>query len=84
MAVAVPFFTFAISNSVNVGANAGCSGVPVFNTTTGTGSLANGVKCTAASQVPANLPASLSGSVLLGPCQKPTVNCALRQRQLQR
>ena len=67
-------FYFADTNSVNVGANAGCSGVPVFNTTTGTGSLANGVKCTAASQVPANLPASLSGSVLLGPCQKPTVN----------
>jgi hypothetical protein len=51
-------FYFADTNgySVQVGANAGCSGTTAFNTTTGTGSLANGAKCTASSQIPSNLP----------------------------
>jgi hypothetical protein len=68
-------FYFADTNgySVQVGANAGCSGTNPFNTTTGTGSLANGVKCTSSSQIPSNLPGTLAGSVLLAPCQKPTV-----------
>lgn len=73
-------FYFADTNgySVQVGANAGCSGVTVFNTTSGTGSLANGIRCIGlgnpgATQIPSNLPATLTGSVLLAPCQKPTV-----------
>lgn len=62
--------------SVEVGANAGCTGAAPFNLTTGTGSLANGIKCTSASQIPSNLTAlgSLQGSILLAPCQKPTVS----------
>jgi len=61
--------------SIEVGANAGCSGAALFNLTTGAGSLANGIKCTSTSQMPSNLAAlgSLQGSILLAPCQKPTV-----------
>ena len=80
-------FYFADANSVNVTANSGkkCPTDPstFFNTTSGTGSLSYGAKCTAVSSIPSNLPATLSGSVLLGPCQAPTVstlcapNCAL-------
>jgi Flp pilus assembly protein TadG len=80
-------FYFADANSVNVDSNSGkkCPTDPTtfFNTTSGTGSLAFGAKCTAASTIPPNLPATLTGSVLLGPCQLPTVsllcdpNCAL-------
>ena len=73
-------FYFSDTNgySVQVGANAGCSGTTAFNTTTGTGSLANGIRCIGlgnpgATQIPSNLPATLTGSVLLGPCQAPTV-----------
>jgi len=73
-------FYFSDTNgySVQVGANAGCSGTNAFSTTTGTGSLANGIKCIGpgnpgATQIPSNLPATLSGSVLLGPCRVPTV-----------
>jgi hypothetical protein len=69
-------FYFADANSVNVTANSGkkCPTDPTtfFNTTSGTGSIAFGAKCTNASSIPGNLPASLSGSVLLGPCQAPT------------
>jgi hypothetical protein len=67
------YFSDPNGYSVQVSANAGCSGTNLFNTTTGTGSLANGVKCTPSSQIPSNLPATLAGSVLLAPCQKPTV-----------
>ena len=74
-------FYFADANSVNVTSNSGnkCADnkgipiVPAFNTTSGTGSLAFGAKCTAASTIPGNLPATLTGTVLLGPCQAPTV-----------
>lgn len=60
---------------IEVGANAGCSGDTAFNLTTGAGSLANGIKCTSASQIPSNLVTlgSLQGSILLAPCQAPTV-----------
>lgn len=69
-------FYFADSNSISVGANSGkkCTFTPAFNMTSGTGSLQYGVKCTAASSVPANLPATTNGTILLGPCQKPTVS----------
>jgi Flp pilus assembly protein TadG len=80
-------FYFADANSVNVGSNSGkkCPAIATtyFNTTSGSGSLLNGAKCTAASTIPGNLPATLSGTVLLGPCQKPTVtalcapNCSI-------
>lgn len=75
-------FYFADGNSVNVGSNSGTkcadnSGnpiVPAFNTTSGTGSLANGAKCTASSSIPANMPSTLTGTVLLGPCQAGTIS----------
>ncbi len=78
-------FYFADTNSVSAGSNSGtkCPAGSPFNTTTGTGSLAFGAKCTAASSIPANLPATLTGSILLGPCQAATVtslcapNCAI-------
>jgi len=72
-------FYFADNNSINVGSNTGGCGVNLFNTTLGTGSLANGVRCIGlgnpgATQLPPNLPPTLDGSVLLAPCQAPTVN----------
>ena len=80
-------FYFADTNSISVAANSGkkcpAASSTYFNTTSGTGSLLYGAKCTNASSIPSNLPASLSGSVLLGPCQAPTVstlcdpNCAI-------
>jgi Flp pilus assembly protein TadG len=76
-------FYFADSNSVNVGSNGGnCSGAVPFNTATG--ALGLGVKCTSSTQIPNNLPATLTGSVLLAPCNKPdpttnlcTPNCSI-------
>lgn len=73
-------FYFADTKSINVGSNSGskCTDskgvpiVPAFNTTSGTGYLPYGAKCTATSTVPANMPSSLTSAVLLGPCQKPT------------
>jgi hypothetical protein len=59
---------FYFSGSVSVVANSGSSCPAAFNTTSGSGSLANGVKCTGASQIPTNLPATLTGNVLLAPC----------------
>ena len=57
------------AGTVTVSANSGTkAGLDVFNTTTGTGSMANGVKCTGASTIPGNLPATISGNILLGPC----------------
>ena len=79
-------FYFADSNSVVVGANGGgCSnaGMINFNTTSGTGSLQFGAKCTNTSSIPPNLPGTLTGSVLLAPCNAPTdltkcaPNCSL-------
>src|SRR5579864_261347 len=79
-------FYFADNSSVSVAANSGKSGhgcpstayngvAGSFNTQAGPAGtpLANGVKCTAASQIPNNLPKVLSGSVLLAPCAAPTV-----------
>jgi hypothetical protein len=71
------YFADTHGYSVQVGANAGCSGTTAFSTTTGTGSLANGVKCSSLSQTPPNLPATLTGSVLLAPCQAPPVTSPL-------
>lgn len=72
-------FYFADGNSISVGSNTGGCGITAFNILTGSGSLANGVKCTAASQIPQNLQTqgTLDGSVLLAPCQVPPTTNAL-------
>ena len=59
-------FYFADSNSFSVGSNAGkkCpSGFPTDR-----------IKCTPSSLVPNNVPPTVDGSVLTGPCQAPTNN----------
>jgi len=62
-------FYFSGSGTVSVASNSGSkAGLDTFNTTAGTGSLANGITCTATSSTPANLPATLLGNILLGPC----------------
>lgn len=61
-------FYLAGSGTVNVDNNSGSKCTAPFSTTTGSGVLANGVKCTAASTIPNNLPTTLSGNVLLAPC----------------
>ena len=58
-------FYLADGNSVN--AATGTCATP-FNTTSGSGSLASGAKCTPTSTLPVNIPSSISGSVLLAPC----------------
>jgi len=69
-------FYFVGSGTVTVNSNSGTKkNLDAFNTTTGTGSMANGVKCTSGSTIPSNLPAALpldptadGANVLLGPC----------------
>lgn len=58
------------AGTVTVDANSGkrTTGVDVFNTRTGTGSLPYGVKCTATSSMPGNVPDTVNGNILLGPC----------------
>jgi Putative Flp pilus-assembly TadE/G-like len=57
------------AGTVKVDANSGTkSGLDVFNTASGTGSYPNGVKCTGASTIPTNLPATLTGNILLARC----------------
>jgi hypothetical protein len=75
-------FYFADTDSFSVAANSGKK-CPDFLATTGAGSIPFGAKCTAASTFPGNVPSTLSGTVLLGPCRAPTVgplctpNCAI-------
>lgn len=60
--------------TVNVVSNSGSkcvTDVTNFNTQTGSGILANGVKCTSGSAIPSNLPATLTGNVMLAPCTGP-------------
>ena len=66
------FFYFN-SGTLNVDSNSGSSCSAAISTTAslGTGQLQFGVKCTAASQVPANLPATITGNLLMGPCTGP-------------
>ena len=61
------------SGTLNVDSNSGSSCSAAISTTAslGTGQLQFGVKCTAASQVPANLPATITGNLLMGPCTGP-------------
>ena len=57
------------AGTVSVAANSGTkTGLDVFNTASGTGSYPTGVKCTGASTIPSNLPATLTGNILLAPC----------------
>jgi hypothetical protein len=59
------------TSSVSVGANSGKTNF-AFNTTSGTGSLANGLNCTSGETLPANLPATLNvGNMLVAPCTGP-------------
>ena len=61
-------FYFSGSGTVSVGANSRGTIFP-FSTTSGTGSLANGLEGTAGSSLPANVPATLNvGNMLLAPC----------------
>ena len=75
-------FYFADTSSFSVAANSGKK-CPNFPSVTGTGSIPFGAKCTAASTFPTNVPATLDGTVLFGPCRAPTVgplctpNCAI-------
>jgi hypothetical protein len=76
-------FYFADANSLAISANSGMKCPSNFVSTSGTGSVPFGVKCTGASFLPGNVPAGLPGNVLLGPCTAPTVsslcapNCAI-------
>ncbi len=70
-------FYFHGSSSISVAANSGTKGgLDSFSTATGpahleaTSSYATGVKCLATSTIPANLPANLTGNILLGPCTR--------------
>jgi putative Flp pilus-assembly TadE/G-like protein len=64
------------AGTVTVVDNSGTKpGLDPFNTTSGTGSMANGVKCTSTSTIPSNLPAQIpadpskdGANILLGPC----------------
>jgi hypothetical protein len=68
-------FYFDGSGTVSVAANSGTkAGLDTFSVATGpahlgaTSSFAAGVKCLGSSTVPTNLPANLTGNILLGPC----------------
>jgi Flp pilus assembly protein TadG len=66
-------FYFAGSGStagtVTVASNSGTkTGLVPFNTRSGSGSYPNGIKCTSGSTIPGNVPATLGGNILLGPC----------------
>jgi hypothetical protein len=63
-------FYFSGTATAQINANSGSPGkcASVFNTTSGTGSLPYGVGCAATSVLPTNLPATLTGNVLLAPC----------------
>lgn len=57
------------AGTVSVNANSGTkTGLDPFNTASGTGSLALGVACTGSSTVPSNVPGTINGNILLGPC----------------
>ena len=57
------------AGTVQVDANSGKNtAVDAFNTQSGTGSLALGVACTGSSVIPSNVPATVTGNILLGPC----------------
>ena len=61
---------FTGGGTVNVDSNSGSKCGTAFVTAgyAGTSSLLYGIKCTATSQIPGILPATLTGNVMLGPC----------------
>lgn len=61
-------FYFADGSSVSFVATTADTCPAPFDTTSGSGSLASGVKCTPSSVLPVNIPSAISDSVLLGPC----------------
>ena len=63
-------FYFTGVGAVSVSANSGSKCTTPFVTAgyAGTSSLLYGIKCAANSQIPNNLPATLTGNVMLGPC----------------
>ena len=69
-------FYFAGAGTITVDSNSGKkTGLDPFNTTSGSGSYPNGVKCTAGSTIPKNLPAQIpatpatdGANILLGAC----------------
>jgi hypothetical protein len=63
-------FYFNGTGTFGAKANAGKKCDP-FPSTTGAGSIPFGAKCTAASQFPTNVPATISGNVLFAPCKAP-------------
>jgi Putative Flp pilus-assembly TadE/G-like len=67
------FNTGTLSIDSNSGSSKpnGCTASVSTNVGTGTGQLQFGVKCTAASEVPANLPTTITGNLLMGPCTGP-------------
>jgi hypothetical protein len=73
------FFYLANGSSVTVVSNSGCNTssqttATNFSTTSGTAPYTLGARCDSLSPAsPSNLPATLSGSVLLAPCLAPTV-----------
>jgi hypothetical protein len=64
-------FYFNGTGTFGAKANAGKHGCAAFPSTTGSGSIPFGAKCTAASQFPTNVPATISGNVLFAPCKAP-------------
>lgn len=57
------------AGTVQVDANSGKNtAVDPFNTRTGSGSIALGVACTGSSTIPTNVPTTVTGNILLGPC----------------
>lgn len=60
-------FYFADNSSISVLTTAGNCPTP-FSTTSGNGSLANGIACSSSATLPINVPTAVNGSVLLGPC----------------
>lgn len=62
-------FYFSGTGTVSVDANSGTkAGLDAFATRSGSGSLANGVGCTGTSTIPGNVPGTITGNILLGPC----------------
>jgi len=66
-------FYFTGGGAVSVDSNSGSKCPATFNTFSGSGMLANGIKCTSTSSVPSNLASvtSLTGNVMLAPCTGP-------------
>jgi hypothetical protein len=66
------FFYFNTGTlNVNSNSGGGCPGSISTTASNGTGQLQFGVKCTTSSQIPANLPVTITGNLLMAPCTGP-------------